>query len=69
MSMRGELGPELHALIKELARRRVNYSTELHSEESRRLAEGTEVSLLRRRFPSEHGIPMQTGAQPNFTKL
>ena len=43
----GELGPDVHALIKDLARRRVNYSSELYSEESWRLAEGTR---LRRRF-------------------
>ena len=36
MSTCGELGPDVHALIKELAHRRVNYSSELHSEESRR---------------------------------
>ena len=40
MSTCGELGPDMHALIKELAHRRVNYSPELHSEVSRRLAEG-----------------------------
>ena len=50
MSTCGELGPDVHALIKELAHRRVTYSSELHSEESRRLAEGTEVAWLRRRF-------------------
>ena len=42
----GELGPDVHALIKELAHRRVNYSSELHSEESRKLAEGAEVARL-----------------------
>ena len=40
MSTCGELDPEAHALIKELAHRRVNYSSEFHSEESRRLATG-----------------------------
>ena len=50
LSTCGELGPDVHALIQELAHRRVNYSSELHSEESRRLAEGTEVARLRRRF-------------------
>ena len=30
MSTCGELGPDVHALIKELAHRRVNYSSELH---------------------------------------
>ena len=46
----GELGPDVHALIKELARRRVNYGSEFHSEVSRKVAEGTEVAQLRRRF-------------------
>ena len=45
-----ELGPDVHALVKELAHRRVTYGSELHSEESWRLAEGTEVARLRRRF-------------------
>ena len=35
MSTCGELGPDVHTLIKELAHRRVYYSSELHSEESR----------------------------------
>ena len=50
LSTCGELGPRVHALIKELARRRVYYSSELHFEESQRLAESTEVARLRRRF-------------------
>ena len=50
MSTCGEVHPDVNTLIKELAHRRVNYSSELHSEELRRLAEGTEVAQLRRRF-------------------
>ena len=60
----GELGPDMHALIKELAHRRVNYSPELHSEVSRRLAEGTEVARLRRRFSFvlQQALSFLTGA-------
>ena len=50
MSTSGEVGPDVHALIKELAIRRAKNSSEVHSEESRRLAEGTEIARLRRRF-------------------
>ena len=62
MSTCGELGPDVHALIKELAHRRVTYSSELHSEESRRLAEGTEVARLRRRFSFvlQHALSFRT---------
>ena len=40
----------MHALIKELAIRRVEHRSETHSNESQHLAEGTEVARLRRRF-------------------
>ena len=40
----------MHALIKELANRRVEHRSETHSNESQHLAEGTEVARLRRRF-------------------
>ena len=40
----------MHALIKELAIRRVEHKAETHSNESQHLAEGTEVARLRRRF-------------------
>ena len=40
----------MHALIKELAIRRVQHRSETHSNESQQLAEGTEVARLRRRF-------------------
>ena len=50
MSACGEVGSDLHALIKELAIRRVQHRSETHSNESQHLAEGTEVARLRRRF-------------------
>ena len=40
----------MHALIKELAIRRVQHRSETYSNESQHLAEGTEVARLRRRF-------------------
>ena len=46
----GKVGSGVHALIKELAIRRVEYRSETHSNESQHLAEGTEVARLRRRF-------------------
>ena len=50
MSTCGEVGSDVHALIKELAIRRVEYRLETHSNESLHLVEGTEVACLRRRF-------------------
>ena len=50
MSTCGEVSSDLHALIKELAIRRVQHRSETHSNESQHLAEGTEVANLRRRF-------------------
>ena len=50
MSTCGDVGSDVHALIKELAIRRVEHRSETHSNESRHLAEGTEVARLRRRF-------------------
>ena len=41
---------DIHALIKELAIRRVEHRSERHSNESQYLAEGTEIARLRRRF-------------------
>ena len=49
MSTCGEVGSDVHALIKELAIRRVQHRSET-SNESQHLAEGTEVARLRRRF-------------------
>ena len=50
MSTCGEVGLDVHALIKELAIRRVEHRSETHSNESQHLTEGTEVARLRRRF-------------------
>ena len=50
MSTYGDVGSDVHALIKELAIRRVQYRSETYSNESQHLAEGTEVARLRRRF-------------------
>ena len=49
MSTRGDVGSDVHALIKELAIRRVKHRSET-SNESQHLAERTEVARLRRRF-------------------
>ena len=46
----GEVGSDVHALIKDLAIRWVQHRSETHSNESQHLAEGTEVTRLRRRF-------------------
>ena len=46
----GEVGSDVHALIKKLAIRRVQHRSETHFNESQHLAEGTEVARLRRRF-------------------
>ena len=50
MSTCGEVGSDVHALIKELAIRRVEHKSDAHSNESQHLAEGTEVARLQRRF-------------------
>ena len=53
MSTCGKVGLDVHAVIKELAIRRVEHRSEIHSNESQHLAEGTEeVVRLRRRFSS-----------------
>ena len=46
----GEVGSDVHALIKELTIRRGEHRSKTHSNESQHLAEGTEVAPLRRRF-------------------
>ena len=46
----GAVGSDVYGLIKELAIRRVEYRTEIHSNESQYLSEGTEVERLRRGF-------------------
>ena len=50
MSTCGDVGSDVHALIKELAIRRVQHRSETYSNESQHLAEGTEEARLRRRF-------------------
>ena len=50
MSTCGDVGSDVHALIKELAIRRVQHRSETYSNESQHLAEGTEVACLWRRF-------------------
>ena len=50
MSTCGDVGSDVHALIKELAIRWVQHRSETYSNESQHLAEGTEVACLRRRF-------------------
>ena len=50
MSTCCDVGSDVHALIKELAIRRVQHRSETYSNESQPLAEGTEVARLRRRF-------------------
>ena len=50
MSTCGDVGSDVHALIKELAIKRVERNPGVHVEEARHLAEGTEIARLRRRF-------------------
>ena len=50
MSTCGDIDSDVHALIKELAIRRVQHRSETYSNEFQHLAEGTEVARLRRRF-------------------
>ena len=47
MSTCSEVDSDVHALIKELANRRVEDRSEIHSNESWHLAEGTEVARNR----------------------
>ena len=50
MSTCGEVGSDVHALIKELAIGRVEHRSETHSNESQHLAEETEVARIWRQF-------------------
>ena len=52
MSTCGDVGSDVHSLIKELAIRRVKHRSETYSNESQHLVEGTEVARRRRRFSS-----------------
>ena len=44
------VGSDVHALTKEVVIRRVEHRSEIHSNKSQHLAEGTEVKRLRRRL-------------------
>ena len=46
MSTCGEVGSDVHALTRELAIRRVEHTSEIHSTESQHLAKGTEVGRI-----------------------
>ena len=50
MSICGEVGSDVRALIKELAVRQVEHGSETHSNESQHLVEGTGVAHHRQRF-------------------
>ena len=50
MSTCGEVGSDVHALIKELAIGRIEHRSETRSNESQHLAEGAEVARLWRRL-------------------
>ena len=50
MSTCGEVGSDVYALIKELAIRPLEHRSEIHPNESRHLAEGIEVTRLRRQL-------------------
>ena len=62
MSTCDEVGSDVHALIKELAIRRVQHRLETYSNESQHLAEGTEVARLPRRFffVLQHALSFRT---------
>ena len=50
MSTCGEVGLDVHALIKEMSIKRVERNPGIHLEEAHHLAEGTETARLRRCF-------------------
>ena len=50
MSTCDDVGLDMHALTKELAVRRVDHRSEVHSNKPHNLEEGTQVARLRRRF-------------------
>ena len=62
MSTCGDVGSDVHALINELAIRRVQHRSETYFNESQHLAEGTEVARLRRRlsFVLEQALSFRT---------
>ena len=59
----------MHALIKELAIRRVEHKSEVHSNESQHLAKWTEVARLRRRFRTRHYLCRQGVALASTRQL
>ena len=61
MSMCGEAGSDVYVLVKEIAIKGVEHRSEIHSNESKRLVEGTGVARLRRRFPFvlQQGLPFR----------
>ena len=63
-----EVGSDVHALIKELAIRRIEHRSETHTNESQHLAERTEVARLRRRFSfvlqKEHSLRNASATPP-----
>ena len=79
MSTCGEVGSDVHALIKELAIRRVEHRSETRSNESQHLEEGAEVARLRRRlsfvsqqalsFPMRHHLSRQRVALASTRQL
>ena len=79
MSTCGEVGSDVHALIKELAIRRVKHRSETRSNEFQRLEEGAEVARLRRRlsfvsqqallFPMRHHLSRQRVALASTRQL
>ena len=50
MSTCGEAGSDMNTIIEELAIRRIEHRSEIHSNEFQHLVEGTEVARLQRRF-------------------
>ena len=66
MSTCGEVGSDVHALIKELAIRRIKHRSETRSNESQHLEEGAEVARLRRRlsFVSQKALSFHTRHHP-----
>ena len=80
MSTCGDVGSDVHALIKELVIRHVQHNSETYSNESQHLAEGTEVARLWRRFSPvlqqalsfrtphhlcRHGVALASTRQPH----
>ena len=66
MSTCGDVGSDVHALIKELAIRRVQHRSETYSNDSQHLAEGTEVARLRTRHHlCRQGVALASTRRPH----